>query len=214
MAVMMMMALLGIILLPVASLHLPVARRAPVMRMLAEEPSVATNAKNIDVSSAADAVKVLKDTPSTMMDHTFTRAGDFFGTGPKVTAQEIANVLGRWRAYEQWESVGVLTEMDQLFDSEGNVVDGPALKRAWARWDEAFITSKSTTTKKKMLKVKGLPDYRASHLPTWMAAGNDPKPKVRPGRSILRPPGRLNSPLLASFPSSILRPLGRLIHLY
>mmetsp|Transcript_5001 Transcript_5001/g.9720 ORF Transcript_5001/g.9720 Transcript_5001/m.9720 type:complete len:312 (-) Transcript_5001:147-1082(-) len=38
---------------------------------------------------------------------------DIFET---VTAKDVINVLGRWQTYKQWDSVGPLREMDQLFD--------------------------------------------------------------------------------------------------
>jgi hypothetical protein len=113
-------------------------------------------------------------------DRTFTRAGDFLGSGVSVTAAEVVNVLGRWRNHREWDTIGVLAEMDQLFDDDGQITDGPALQRAWARWDAAYITGENLATERKMLQVKGLPDYRAANLPVWMASGSGAMPKRDP----------------------------------
>lgn len=127
---------------------------------------------------------------------TFTRGGDLLGTGDSYTAVEVVNVLGRWRSFKDWDSLGVLKEMDQLFDEDGNVQDSPALKRAWARWDAEYITGKNPAMEAKMLKVKGLPEYRMKNLPVWMAAGSDSKPKRDPafGEYLGRGEERLTGP--------------------
>ena len=94
------------------------------------------------------------------------------------------------------QSLGVLTEMDQLFDENGNVCDGPALSRAWARWDAEYITGKNPAMEAKMLKVKGQPEYRKANLPVWMAAGTDATPKRDPafGEYLGRAGERLSGP--------------------
>ena len=111
---------------------------------------------------------------------TFTRSGDFFGSGDKVTAVDIVNVLGRWRTYNEWNTIGGLGEMDQLFDADGQIKDGPALQRAWQRWDAAYITGDNPAMEEKMLVVKGKPEYRAANLPVWMASGSGATPKRDP----------------------------------
>lgn len=98
-------------------------------------------------------------------DRTFSRSAFF--AGEPVSAVDIVNVLGRWRSFEEWNSKGVLTEMDALFDESGVVTDSPALQRAWQRWDEQYITGKSDIIKERLLKVKGDPDFRAKNLPVW-----------------------------------------------
>lgn len=80
--------------------------------------------------------------------------------GEKVTSREIVAVLGRWKTHTEWEQVGTLIEMNELFDDAGLVQDGPALARAWERWDEANADSLWGATIKK--------DRRAE-LPPWKA---------------------------------------------
>ena len=113
-------------------------------------------------------------------EKTFTRSADFFGTGAKVTTVDVVSVLGRWKTFNEWNTVGVLAEMDGLFDESGNVQDGPALKRAWERWDQNYITGDNPAMEEKMLKVKGQPEYRKVNLPVWMASGTDRMPKRDP----------------------------------
>ena len=109
----------------------------------------------------------------------FHRTADFFNSGQSVSAVDVVNVIGRWNKLEDWNEIGVLLEMDQLFDANGVVTDGPALQRAWERWDEAYVAGKDPVTLEKMLKVKGDPAYRAENLPVWMA-GADRIPKRDP----------------------------------
>ena len=109
----------------------------------------------------------------------FYRTGDFFNSGESVSAVDIVNVIGRWKTLEDWNGIGVLVEMDQLFNANGVVTDGPALQRAWERWDAAYVAGKDPVTLEKMLKVKGDPAYRAENLPVWMA-GADRIPKRDP----------------------------------
>ena len=100
---------------------------------------------------------------------TFTRASDVFGTGERVTAVEVVNVLGRWKRHTEWESLGVLVEMDKLFDESGNVYDGPALQRAWERWDAEYVTGKDPKKIKQLTKNK-TPEFRRANLPVWVAS--------------------------------------------
>jgi len=64
---------------------------------------------------------------------------------------------------EEWDSIGELPAMDAFFDTEGNIVDGPALRDAWARWEEAFPRKASRLSS----------ETRTSKLPRWPK--NDPQ---------------------------------------
>ena len=105
-------------------------------------------------------------------------------------------MLGRYQSFKEWDTLGVLGEMDGLFDSDGNVCDGPALQRAWQRWDEAYLTGKDPATEARMLKVKGLPSYRKVNLPVWMASGRGSTPMRDPafGEYLGREKERLSGP--------------------
>ncbi len=52
----------------------------------------------------------------------FGRAKPALG-GAKASAQDIVNVIGRWRSYRDWESVGLLPEIDKLFDAQGDPLE-------------------------------------------------------------------------------------------
>lgn len=99
--------------------------------------------------------------PPTIQE-SFARGSDVLALGDKVTAKCVVNVLGRWRKCASWNSIGPLVEMDQLFNGVGEVTDGPALRRAWQRWDEEHATSLWAAT------VKA---DRATTLPPWKARG-------------------------------------------
>ena len=47
------------------------------------------------------------------------RAKDIIGIGESVTARDVANVLGRWTTYKEWDSIGELKQMDKLFNDDG-----------------------------------------------------------------------------------------------
>ena len=90
---------------------------------------------------------------------TYNRANDWLGMGASVTDVDIVNVLGRWSSFQDWDTIGCLEEMNQLFDEAGNLVDGPALERAWGRWDDVYsgtaVTPKSA-------------EFRRTQLPVWL----------------------------------------------
>ena len=64
----------------------------------------------------------------------YARAGDFAGLR-SVSEAEVVSVLGRWRTHKDWDSIGALKEIDKLFDSDGNIVNGAALRGTWQRWE-------------------------------------------------------------------------------
>ena len=94
-----------------------------------------------------------------MQSRRFHRANDWINVGESVSEVDIVNVLGRWESYEEWDTIGCLEEMNQLFDDKGNLVDGPALERAWARWDAVY---QDTAVPKKSA------EFRRQQLPTWL----------------------------------------------
>ncbi|KAL1521705.1 hypothetical protein AB1Y20_021360 [Prymnesium parvum] len=68
---------------------------------------------------------------SAVTEMKFTRASDLLSMGEAVDAKDIVNVLGRWKSYKDWESVGRLVEIDKLFDSSGQPLETlPALTRS------------------------------------------------------------------------------------
>ena len=137
---------------------------------LSEVGEKTKRATDVDVSPAAKDIKAMQNAPNAnVAAGKFTRAAEPFGTG--VTAAEVVNVLGRWQQMQEWNSVGVLGEMDQLFSETGVVVDGPALQRAWERWDAVFVAGLKPEKVQRVLKVKGLPEYRAANLPVWRVHG-------------------------------------------
>ena len=91
-------------------------------------------------------------------DRLFARAGDILSTGEKVCARDIVNVLARWNTFAEWDTAGVLPEMDECFDGKGEVKDGPALQKAWARWDVEHEGNLWASTIKK---------DRTTNLPPW-----------------------------------------------
>ena len=155
---------------------------------LSEVGEKTKRATDVDVSPAAKDIKAMQNAPNAnVAAGKFTRAAEPFGTG--VTAAEVVNVLGRWQQMQEWNSVGVLGEMDQLFSETGVVVDGPALQRAWERWDAVFVAGLKPEKVQRVLKVKGLPEYRAANLPVWRVHGI-------PNRTpYLSPPASLALPL-------------------
>jgi hypothetical protein len=74
----------------------------------------------------------LSPTLKTPISRTFCRGSDILSTGKSVTAAEVVNVLGRWRTHEEWDTVGKLPELDELFDDKGTLKDGPALQALWS----------------------------------------------------------------------------------
>ena len=146
-------------------------------RPMPQRPLVATAAPTTASSAGA----------STAGTRTFCRASDLLASGPKVSAIDVVNVLGRWQrmeasrragpqpsgltfdgartcfASQEWDSIGELPAMDAFFDAEGNIVDGPALRDAWARWEEAFPRKASRLSS----------ETRTSKLPRWPK--NDPQ---------------------------------------
>jgi hypothetical protein len=90
--------------------------------------------------------------------------------GGGATALDIANVLGRWQRHADWDTIGKLVEMDKLFDSTGEIVDGPALRDEWARWEEL-----------NPMRAKRLAQgvNRERSLPVW-GDGGDPRYAVPP----------------------------------
>lgn len=49
----------------------------------------------------------------------FCRGSDLLSVGPYVSEVDIVNVLGRWKTYKDWDTIGELIEMDKLFDADG-----------------------------------------------------------------------------------------------
>ena len=116
---------------------------------------------SVDVTQAAEIAKALRDTGVPTTERLFARSGDLLSMGEKVTAREVVSVLGRWQTLADWNTIGVLGEMDQLFnEATGEVQDGPALRRAWERWDESNLASLWGATVKK---------DRTAELPPWKA---------------------------------------------
>jgi len=44
----------------------------------------------------------------------FCRGNDFLQTGPRVSSRQVVAVLGRWRSYQQWDSIGVAKALDAV----------------------------------------------------------------------------------------------------
>jgi hypothetical protein len=44
----------------------------------------------------------------------FARGDDLLANGPKVSDFDIVNVLGRWKSYKDWDTIGVAKELDEI----------------------------------------------------------------------------------------------------
>ena len=110
---------------------------------------------------AALALAVLStlSTHAHAMTAKFTRASDVFGMGAAASARDVVNVLGRWQKHTEWDSIGELQKIDELFDSEGRVVEGPALREAWNVWR----SDPKHATRAKRLS----PEDEIGALPPW-----------------------------------------------
>ena len=49
-----------------------------------------------------------------MGEYAFARGDDLLGNGPKVDERAIVNVLGRWKSYKDWDTIGVALELDEI----------------------------------------------------------------------------------------------------
>lgn len=49
---------------------------------------------------------------------TFCRASDLLSTGDAVSARAIVNVIGRWQASTEWDSIGVAKTLDEVLAGE------------------------------------------------------------------------------------------------
>lgn len=143
------------------------ARAHPLTMMAKLENAETKNAetKNAEADRATGTLSSKVASAGFVPARTFGRAGDVFGMGETVSEVDIVNVLGRWATYKEWDTIGPLEEMNQLFDSEGNLVDGPALKRAWARWEAAYEGM--------AVEFKDA-EFKATQLPTWMRTSEGP----------------------------------------
>ena len=55
-------------------------------------------------------------TPSIVCSEGYCRAGDFLQLGERVDERAVVNVLGRWREVEQWDTIGVARELDEVLE--------------------------------------------------------------------------------------------------
>ena len=138
---------------------LPVTMRAR-MQVLGDAPE--ETSATVAGGSLSDKVKSAGFIQSSA-DQSFGRASDYFGAKGAVSAVDIVNVFGRWSSYTEWDSIGPLEEMNQLFDAEGNILDGPALRRAWARWEAAYETAFANGALEKKSD-----EFKSTKLPTWV----------------------------------------------
>eukprot|EP00325_Prymnesiales_sp_UTEX-LB-985_P003739 CAMPEP_0174695538 /NCGR_PEP_ID=MMETSP1094-20130205/1896_1 /TAXON_ID=156173 /ORGANISM="Chrysochromulina brevifilum, Strain UTEX LB 985" /LENGTH=264 /DNA_ID=CAMNT_0015892067 /DNA_START=108 /DNA_END=899 /DNA_ORIENTATION=- len=91
-----------------------------------------------------------------------------------VSARDVVNVLGRWQSYKEWDSVGMLPEMDKLFDSEWQ-----PLAPLPAQMPSFFYTRRSSTDAYKeqvqRFESSGL-EYKAELKSYKLGEKNDPRP--------------------------------------
>lgn len=163
---------LALPLRPTPASRIFMTERARVVTTDIEETAAAVAGK-INVDEATDDVSklLLKEWFNKgMAERRFTRAADWLSMGESVSAVDVVCVLSRWREFAEWDEHGILPEMDAMFDGAGNVCDGPALQRAWVRWDAAHVDS---------LWASSIRLDRTTHLPPWKARGVK-RPKADP----------------------------------
>lgn len=81
----------------------------------AAETLAGTKANKVNVAPAADAISAemyaVAQTPPTASDAIasaeFGRSKDVLGGGDKVSARQIANVMGRWKSRNDWNGAGI-----------------------------------------------------------------------------------------------------------
>jgi hypothetical protein len=139
---------------------LPATTLRARMQVLGDAPDETSAAA---AGSLSDKVKSAGFIQSSANQSQYARASDYFGAKGSVAAIDLVNVFGRWSSYAEWDSIGPLEEMNQLFDAEGEILDGPALQRAWARYEAAYEAAFANGALEKKSD-----EFKRTKLPTWV----------------------------------------------